>query len=183
MALNTPLVMAVALKLPARPCDCHVTDVPPDLFKTRLQGSGVMGPGGLDPQAARARQQLVPAPERIWALRNVANSMLRSTASSGGGGSSSSSTPSAEEAVSMLKSASDLAAEHYGMSHPGGSCCCRPGRDFRERQITYVIQVCNSTIHSPGSHCAFCDVDHAASAGFIATAIAVALATGPAGAS
>jgi hypothetical protein len=77
-----------------------------------------MGPGGLDPQAARARNQLVPAPERIWALRNVANSMLRSTASSGGGGSSSS-TPSAEEAVSMLKQASDLAAEHYGMTHPG----------------------------------------------------------------
>lgn len=79
-----------------------------------------MGPGGLDPQAARARNQLVPAPERIWALRNVANSMLRSTASSGGGGSnSSSSTPSAEEAVSMLKQASDQAAEHYGMTHPG----------------------------------------------------------------
>jgi len=85
-----------------------------------LQGSPVAGPGGLDPQGARMRQQLVPAPERIWALRNVANSMLRSTASSGGGGTSGSSTPSAEEAVSMLKQASDLAAEHYGKDHPGG---------------------------------------------------------------
>lgn len=85
-----------------------------------LQGSPVAGPGGLDPQGARMRQQLVPAPERIWALRNVANSMLKSTASSGGGGTSGSSTPSAEEAVSMLKQASDLAAEHYGKSHPGG---------------------------------------------------------------
>lgn len=83
------------------------------------QDSPVAGPGGLDPQGARMRQQLVPAPERIWALRNVANSMLRSTASSGGGGSSSSSTPSAEEAVSMLKQASDLAAEHYGKNNPG----------------------------------------------------------------
>ena len=98
-----------------------------------LQDSPVSGPGGLDPQGARLRQQLVPAPERIWALRNVANSMLRSTASSGGGGgsaasSSSSSAPSAEEAVSMLKQAADLAADHYGKNHPGWHCsavlCC-----------------------------------------------------------
>ena len=66
---------------------------------------------------------MVPAPERIWALRNVASSMLRSTASSGGGGSSSSSTPSAEEAVSMLRQASNLAAEHYGANHPGVCVC------------------------------------------------------------
>lgn len=84
-----------------------------------VQGSPVAGPGGIDPQGARMRQQLVPAPERIWALRNVANSMLRSTASSGGGGSSGSATPSAEEAVSMLQQASDLASDHYGKQSPG----------------------------------------------------------------
>lgn len=88
-----------------------------------VQDSPVVGQGGLDPQGARLRQQLVPAPERIWALRNVANSMLRSTASSGGSGSSGSSTPSAEEAVSMLHQAADLAAEHYGKNHPGVSMC------------------------------------------------------------
>jgi hypothetical protein len=87
------------------------------LYALSLQGSAVAGPGGIDPQGARSRQQLVPAPERIWALRNVASNMLRSTASSGGGGSSS--APSAEEAVSMLQQASDLAAEHYGRNHPG----------------------------------------------------------------
>lgn len=100
-----------------------------------VQDSPVGGQGGLDPQGARLRQQLVPAPERIWALRNVANSMLRSTASSGGSGSSGSSTPSAEEAVSMLHQAADLAAEHYGKNHPGVSNVCATHRKASLSQL------------------------------------------------
>lgn len=59
------------------------------------------------------RQALVPVPERTWALRNVANSMLRSGAAASGD------TAAAEEALTMLKQAADLAAEHYGKTHPG----------------------------------------------------------------
>lgn len=96
----------------------------------RMQGSPVVGPGGLDPQAARLKQQLVPAPERIWALRNVANSMLRSatfgaagssgSSAAAGGDAADSISPAAEEALSMLRQAAYLAADHYGDNHPGG---------------------------------------------------------------
>jgi hypothetical protein len=54
----------------------------------------------------------VPVPERTWALRNVANSMLRSAGGSGD-------AAAAEEALGMLRQAAELSAEHYGKQHPG----------------------------------------------------------------
>lgn len=78
-----------------------------------LQGPATSASGGLlDTQA------LVPVPERTWALRNVANAMLRSgataaAAADGGGGAA------AEEAVGMLRQAAQLSADHYGPEHPG----------------------------------------------------------------
>lgn len=56
------------------------------------------------------RQDLVPVPERTWALRNVANNMLRTAAAD---------SAAAAEALGMLKQAADLAAGHYGKTHPG----------------------------------------------------------------
>lgn len=93
------------------------------------------GVGGLDPQAARMRQALVPVPERIWALRNVANNLVRSAAASSGGGGSegaASQAAAAAEGISMLQQAADLAAEHYGKTHPGARVCvclCVSGLD------------------------------------------------------
>ncbi len=82
----------------------------------------MVGPGGRDPQGARSRQALLPVPERTGALRNVANSMLRSAAAAAAAGSSGDggSSAAAEEALGMLKQAADLAADHYGKEHPGG---------------------------------------------------------------
>jgi hypothetical protein len=72
-------------------------------------GSPVVGPSGLNPSAPEQRKALVPVPERTWALRNVANSMVRS------GGAA-----QLPGAVKMLQEAADLAADHYGPGHPGG---------------------------------------------------------------
>jgi hypothetical protein len=54
-----------------------------------------------------ARQALTPIPERLWAVRNVAGSMVRFGDPS-----------QAAEAVNMLLDACDLAASHYGAKHP-----------------------------------------------------------------
>ena len=67
----------------------------------------MVGPRGLDPSGAEQRKALVPAPERMWALRNVANNMLRTGAGDKAG-----------EALNMLQEAADLAADTYGKDHP-----------------------------------------------------------------
>jgi hypothetical protein len=81
----------------------------PLLLLRQRAGSPVVGPSGLDPSAQEQRKALVPVPERTWALRNVANSMVRS------GGAA-----QLPGAVKMLREAADLAADHYGAGHPGG---------------------------------------------------------------
>jgi hypothetical protein len=63
--------------------------------------------------AARRLQQrnlVTPVPERVWALRNVANSQLQFA-----GG-----AQQLQEAVGMLQEAAELSASHYGPGHPGG---------------------------------------------------------------
>ena len=70
----------------------------------------MVGPRGLDPSGSEQRKALVPAPERMWALRNVANNMLRTGAGDKAG-----------EALNMLQEAADLAADTYGIDHPGKS--------------------------------------------------------------
>eukprot|EP00775_Hariotina_reticulata_P000703 gene703-1003_t len=82
-----------------------------------LKGSSIAGPGGLDPSGAQQRQALVPVPERTWALRNVANNMLRSAAAVSGGGSANGAAAVAE-ALAMFKQAAELSASHYGPDHP-----------------------------------------------------------------
>ncbi len=74
----------------------------------------------------------MPVPERTWALRNVANAMLRSgataaAAADGGGGAA------AEEAVGMLRQAAQLSADHYGPEHPGMVARRRQEMMFCER--------------------------------------------------
>lgn len=87
-----------------------------------LQGSAIAGPGGLDPSGARQRQALVPVPERTWALRNVANNMLRSAVSGDG---SSNGAAAVSEALAMFKQAAELSANHYGPHSPGAAAASR----------------------------------------------------------
>lgn len=111
----------------------------------------MVGPGGLDPQGSRLRQALVPVPERTWALRNVANSMLRSAAASGD-------NAAAEEALGMLKQAADLAAEHYGATHPGQQQCGTL-LECSANLIAVALQALQDTggaARSMGCSCLFC---------------------------
>ena len=71
------------------------------------QGSLLAAPGGLDPSSGRARG--APTPEKVWAARNVARSLI------GGGGSAA----GAGEGVRMLREAAAECAEYYGEAHPG----------------------------------------------------------------
>jgi hypothetical protein len=80
-------------------------------------GSAVVGLRGLDPSGAEQRKALVPVPERMWALRNVANNMLRTGSGDQAG-----------EALNMLQEAADLAADHYGRDHPGKRDQCTATR-------------------------------------------------------
>lgn len=70
------------------------------------QGSLLAAPGGLDPSSSRARG--APVPEKAWAARNVARSLI------GGGGAA-----GAEEGVRMLREAAGECAAYYGEAHPG----------------------------------------------------------------
>ncbi|GBF91896.1 hypothetical protein Rsub_05001 [Raphidocelis subcapitata] len=72
----------------------------------KQQGSLLAAPGGLDPSSARARG--APVPEKAWAARNVARSLL-------GGGDPS----GVAEAARMLREAADDCREYYGPDHPG----------------------------------------------------------------
>lgn len=70
---------------------------------------------GLDPSGPAQRAALVPVPERTWALRNVANNMLRFGAAGSQAG----------EAVGMLREAAQLSADYYGATHPGDTSTLR----------------------------------------------------------
>jgi hypothetical protein len=72
------------------------------------QGSLLAAPGGLDPSSTRARG--APIPEKAWAARNVARSLL-------GGGDPN----GVAEAMRMLREAAGDCREYYGPDHPGGS--------------------------------------------------------------
>lgn len=54
-----------------------------------------------------ARKSLVPVPERLWALRNVANNLVRFGLPA-----------QLPEAVAMLSQADGVARGHYGAVHP-----------------------------------------------------------------
>jgi len=61
----------------------------------------------LDPSTTKARG--APTPEKAWAARNVARSLV------GGGG-----VAGMEEGVRMLREAADDCRQYYGDAHPGG---------------------------------------------------------------
>ena len=63
----------------------------------------------------RASKTSTPVAEKLWALRNVANNMIRFGASAAN---SEGQDQRLSEAVSMLEEADGLASSHYGKTHP-----------------------------------------------------------------
>ncbi|GAX82526.1 hypothetical protein CEUSTIGMA_g9953.t1 [Chlamydomonas eustigma] len=61
----------------------------------------------IDPNSAAVRRSLSPVPERLWAMRNVANGMVRAG-----------NAVQLGEAVGMLQQADVVARQHYGQYHP-----------------------------------------------------------------
>ncbi|KAI8473300.1 MAG: hypothetical protein J3K34DRAFT_411556 [Monoraphidium minutum] len=72
----------------------------------KQQGSLLAAPGGLDPGSAKARG--APVPEKAWAARNVARSLLAAGGEAG-----------VEEGARMLREAAAECAGYYGDGHPG----------------------------------------------------------------
>jgi hypothetical protein len=99
-------IMTCAAPPPARPGPRSHAPLRPRDRALQQKGSLLASPGGLDPSSARARG--APVPEKAWAARNVARSLI------GGGGAA-----GAEEGVRMLREAAAECRDYYGPTHPG----------------------------------------------------------------
>lgn len=154
VAPHTPRRRATCVRpAPARP---HAR------ARAQAQGSLLAAPGGLDPSSSKARG--APVPEKAWAARNVARSLL------GGGGAG-----GAREAARMLREAAEDCAGYYGAAHPGAprqgrgpGGRTRPRRPFDARS-RHAAAPLHASHHTHTSHTSHTHHKHLTPAGQLST--------------